>query len=114
MCCLMRIEATIAGNPLISPGAAIASGSTVAGIQFSANTRRPMSQTLALKKEITMLAKRSRSLMVSAALTGLVLWSASALAAPENFQVQLSGAEQVPAVQSSGTATADLTYDPDT
>ena len=61
-----------------------------------------------------MLAKRSRSLMVSAALTGLVLWSASALAAPENFQVQLSGAEQVPAVQSSGTATADLTYDPDT
>jgi hypothetical protein len=59
-------------------------------------------------------AKLSRHLGVPAALAGLVLWSAAALAAPENFQVQLSGAAQVPAVQTQGTATADLTYDPDT
>jgi hypothetical protein len=52
--------------------------------------------------------------MVSAGLAGLVLWSAAALAAPENFQVQLTGAQQVPAVQTDGTATADLTYDPST
>jgi len=52
--------------------------------------------------------------MVSAGLAGIVLWSAAALAAPENFQVQLTGAQQVPAVQTDGTATADLTYDPST
>ena len=56
----------------------------------------------------------SRRLMVSAGLAGIVLWSAAALAAPENFQVQLTGAQQVPAVQTDGTATADLTYDPST
>ncbi|HEY7928633.1 MAG TPA: CHRD domain-containing protein [Steroidobacteraceae bacterium] len=58
--------------------------------------------------------KLSRRLMLSAGLAGIVLWSVSALAAPENFQVQLTGAQQVPAVQTDGTATADLTYDPDT
>jgi hypothetical protein len=52
--------------------------------------------------------------MVSAGLASIVLWSAAALAAPENFQVQLTGAQQVPAVQTDGTATADLTYDPST
>ena len=56
----------------------------------------------------------SRRLMVSACLAGLAVWSASALAASENFQVQLTGAQQVPAVQTDGTATADLTYDPAT
>jgi hypothetical protein len=61
-----------------------------------------------------MITKLSRRLMVTAGLAGLALWSASALAAPENFQVQLTGAQQVPAVQTDGTATADLTYDPAT
>ena len=56
----------------------------------------------------------SRRLMVSAGLAGLVLWSAAALAAPETFQVQLTGAQQVPAVQTDGMATADLTFDPST
>jgi hypothetical protein len=55
--------------------------------------------------------KLSRRLMVSACLAGLACWSASALAASENFQVQLTGAQQVPAVQTNGTGTADLTYD---
>lgn len=58
--------------------------------------------------------KLSRRLMVTAGLAGIVLWSAAALAAPETFQVQLTGAQQVPAVQTDGTATADLTYDPAT
>jgi hypothetical protein len=56
----------------------------------------------------------SRRLMISAGLAGIVLWSASALAAQETFQVQLTGAQQVPAVQTDGSATADLTYDPST
>ncbi len=39
---------------------------------------------------------------------------ASALAAPLSFQVALSGAQQVPPVQTQGAGTADLTYDPAT
>ncbi len=35
-------------------------------------------------------------------------------AAPVSFQVPLSGAQCVPPVQTSGTGTADLTYDPAT
>lgn len=52
--------------------------------------------------------------MMSAGLAGLALWSVAALAVPESFQVQLNGAQQVPAVQTGGTATADLTFNPKT
>jgi len=58
--------------------------------------------------------KLSRRFMVSACVAGIALWSAAALAAAENFQVQLTGAQQVPAVETNGMATADLTYDPAT
>ena len=61
-----------------------------------------------------MMGKLSRSFRIAAAVSALALGSAAAFAAPESFQVQLSGAQQVPAVQTGGTATADLTYDPDT
>jgi CHRD domain len=37
-----------------------------------------------------------------------------ALAAPLSFTVSLTGAEQVPPVQTAGHGTADLTYDPST
>jgi hypothetical protein len=37
-----------------------------------------------------------------------------ALAAPTSFTVPLTGAEQVPPVTTSGSGTADLTYDPAT
>ncbi len=56
----------------------------------------------------------SRRLMVGASVAGLALWSVSALAASEKFQVQLTGADQVPAVQTSGTGTASLSYNPTT
>lgn len=49
-------------------------------------------------------------------LAGLV-WAGSAtlaMAAPMSFQVPLTGAQQVPPVQTSGSGTADLTYDPAT
>jgi hypothetical protein len=36
------------------------------------------------------------------------------LAQAESIKVQLSGAQEVPPVQTSGTGTADLTYDPST
>lgn len=45
---------------------------------------------------------------------GTAVWAGPTLAARESFQVQLSGAQQVPAVQTDGTGTADLTYDPAT
>jgi len=42
-------------------------------------------------------------------------WAAGlAFAAPASFKVPLSGAQQVPPVQTPGTGTADLTYDPTT
>jgi hypothetical protein len=44
----------------------------------------------------------------------MALGSGAALAAPETFQVQLSGDQQVPAVQTNGSGTANLTYDPST
>lgn len=56
----------------------------------------------------------SRRLLVPVCLLGMALWAASAVAAPETFEVQLTGAQQVPAVQTGGTGTADLTYDPAT
>jgi hypothetical protein len=38
-------------------------------------------------------------------------WSAPALAAPISFQVALTGAKEVPPVETSGKGTADITYD---
>ncbi len=46
-----------------------------------------------------------------------VLWIGAPLpasAAPMSFQVKLDGAQQVPPVVTSGSGTADLTYDPAT
>ena len=45
---------------------------------------------------------------------GCLVWAGAAQAAPESFQVQLSGEQEVPAVQTKGSGTADLTYDPKT
>ena len=58
--------------------------------------------------------KLSRRLVIPLALLGVALWAGPSLAAQETFQVQLSGAQQVPAVQTEGTGTADLSYDSST
>ena len=58
--------------------------------------------------------KTSRRAVLS--LAGLV-WAGSAalaMAAPMTFQVPLTGAQQVPPVQTSGSGTANLSYDPAT
>ena len=58
----------------------------------------------------------SRSRWLSAILVS-VLWIGAPLlasAAPASFQVKLDGAQQVPPVQTAGSGTADLTYDPAT
>jgi hypothetical protein len=53
-----------------------------------------------------------RSMMVIAGLIGTVYAAGLALAAPMSFQVPLTGAQQVPPVQTTGSGTANLTYDP--
>ena len=54
----------------------------------------------------------SRRVLVLAACTaGIAAWAATSNAAPESFKVALSGAQQVPAVETPGKGTADLTYD---
>jgi hypothetical protein len=56
----------------------------------------------------------SRAAVLTLALLSTALWAAPSQAATQSFQVQLSGAQQVPAVQSDATGTADLTYNPTT
>jgi hypothetical protein len=53
-------------------------------------------------------------LMVIAGLTGTAVPTGYVFAAPVSFTVSLSGTQQVPPVQTSGSGTADLTYDPAT
>ena len=58
---------------------------------------------------------KSRRLVVPAlCLLGIAVWAGAALAAPTSFTVALTGAQQSPAVQTTGTGTASLTYDPAT
>jgi CHRD domain len=59
-------------------------------------------------------AMSRRTVLVIAGLIGAAGAAALALAAPVSFKATLSGAQEVPPVQSPGSATADLTYDPST
>jgi hypothetical protein len=57
----------------------------------------------------------SRRIVILAACgTAIAAWSVAANAAPESFKIALTGAQQVPPVETPGTGTADLTYDPAT
>src|SRR5579862_7127807 len=54
-----------------------------------------------------------RGLIFGACMVG-VAWAATAQAEPLSFKVALTGAQEAPAVETGGTGTADLTYDPAT
>jgi len=54
-------------------------------------------------------ATSRRAVMISAGLIGAVWAAGLALAAPISFQVPLTGAQQVPPVQTTGSGTANLT-----
>jgi hypothetical protein len=56
----------------------------------------------------------SRRLLFVVAGVSSLSWAGVALAAPMSISVPLTGAEQVPPVQTSGKGTAELAYDPDT
>lgn len=55
-----------------------------------------------------------RSAVLAVCVLGVALWAGPSLAAPESFKVPLSGAQQEPPVPTTGTGTADVTYDPGT
>lgn len=55
-----------------------------------------------------------RLVLMLVCLPGLALWAAPSLAASESFEVSLTGAEQVPPVDTAGKGSAKLTYDPAT
>jgi Cu/Zn superoxide dismutase len=55
-----------------------------------------------------------RPMVLTLALLSAVMSAALSQEATQSFQVQLSGAQQVPAVQTDGMGTADLTYNPTT
>ena len=59
-------------------------------------------------------AMSRRTAMIVAGVMAATWAAGLALAAPVAFKVPLSGAQQVPPVQTPGTGTADLTYDPTT
>jgi hypothetical protein len=54
-----------------------------------------------------------RRFVVPSCVLGAALWAAAALAA-QSFQVPLSGAQQVPPIETAAKGVADLTYDPAT
>jgi CHRD domain len=53
-----------------------------------------------------------RATILMACITGVAASVAPLQAAPLSFKVGLTGAQQVPPVQTAATGTADLTYDP--
>ena len=56
----------------------------------------------------------SRRTAMIAVAAGAMAFSVSANAASENFKVDLTGAQQVPSVETPAKGSADLTYDPAT
>jgi len=59
-------------------------------------------------------AMTRRAVMIVAGLIGAACMGGLALAAPLSFKVPLTGAQQVPPVQTSASGSADLTYNPST
>ena len=55
-----------------------------------------------------------RIIILAACATAVAAWAGTSKAAPETFKVALSGAQQVPPVETPGSGSADLTYDPAT
>jgi CHRD domain len=55
-----------------------------------------------------------RALIPAAFVAGIAAWAMPSHAAPQSFKVALTGAQQVPPVETPGTGTAEITYDPAT
>ena len=55
-----------------------------------------------------------RNIVIAGCLASIAAWTLPSQAAPVSFKMALTGAQQVPPVQTGATGTADLTYDPAT
>ena len=55
-----------------------------------------------------------RDVILMACVASIAAWAGSSKAAPLTFKVPLTGAQQVPPVETTGRGTADLNYDPAT
>ena len=55
-----------------------------------------------------------RNIVVAGCLAGIAAWTLPSQAAPVSFKVALTGAQQVPPVQTGANGMADLSYDPAT
>ena len=55
-----------------------------------------------------------RNIIVAGCLAGIAAWTLPSQAAPVSFKVALTGAQQVPPVQTGANGMADLSYDPAT
>ncbi len=55
-----------------------------------------------------------RTIVLMAGLSGIAVWAEPSRAAPISFKILLTGAQQVPPVQTAATGTVELTYDPAT
>ena len=55
-----------------------------------------------------------RNIVIAGCLASIAAWTLPSQAAPVSFKVALTGAQQVPPVQTGANGTADLSYDPAT
>ena len=55
-----------------------------------------------------------KGVIVAACLAAMGTWTVPSKAASQSFKVMLTGAQQVPPVETPATGTAELTYDPAT
>jgi hypothetical protein len=55
-----------------------------------------------------------KGVILAACLVAIGAWTVTSKAASESFKVTLTGAQQVPPVDTPATSTAELTYDPST
>ena len=55
-----------------------------------------------------------RNIIIAGCLASIAAWTLPSQAAPVSFKVALTGAQQVPPVQTGANGTADLNYDPAT
>jgi hypothetical protein len=55
-----------------------------------------------------------RIVILAACVTAVATWTVASKAAPVSFKVAMTGAQEVPPVETPGSGTVDLTYDPAT
>jgi hypothetical protein len=83
--------------------------------KFTLNrSRETQSRETAMKIPVSRRNVIVAACLMGVAASGSTIWAVSSEAAPLSFKVPLTGAQQVPPVQTAATGAADLSYDPAT